>query len=104
MKFGFCSVMPMARSPRALPSATAGERVSAGVVGVGVGVLAVSLLAAAVVTAARQDRDRQGGRDERLQTAETSSSSATRKEEPQPQAAITFGFSTLKPAPCRPST
>ena len=38
------------------------------------------------------------------QTAETSSSSATRKEEPQPQAAITFGFSTLKPAPCRLST
>ena len=48
----------------------------------------------------RQD----GGRDERPQTAETSSSSATRKEEPQPHAAITLGFSTLKPAPCRPST
>ena len=45
-----------------------------------------------------------GIRDERLQTAETSSSSATRKEEPQPQAAITLGFSTLKPAPCRLST
>ncbi len=62
------------------------------------------VLLAAVVTAARQDRDRESGRDERLQTAETSSSSATRKEEPQPQAAITLGFSTLKPAPCRPST
>ena len=87
-----------------MPSATAGERVSAGVgSGVGVGVLA-ALLAAVVVTAARQDRDRQSGRDERPQTADTSSSSATRKEEPQPQAAITFGFSTLKPAPCRPST
>jgi DNA-3-methyladenine glycosylase II len=34
-----------------------------------------------------------------VQTAETSSSSATRNEEPQPQAAITLGFSTLKPAP-----
>ena len=41
---------------------------------------------------------------ERPQTAETSSSSATRKEEPQPQAAITLGLSTLKPAPWRPST
>ena len=39
-----------------------------------------------------------------LQTAETSCSSATRNEEPQPQAAITFGFSTLKPAPWRSST
>jgi hypothetical protein len=38
------------------------------------------------------------------QTAETSSSSATRNEDPQPQAAITFGLSTLKPAPWRPST
>ena len=38
------------------------------------------------------------------QTAETSSSSATRKEEPQPQAATTFGLLTWKPAPCRPST
>ncbi len=37
----------------------------------------------------------------RVQTAETSSSSATRKEEPQPQAATTLGFSTLKPAPWR---
>ncbi len=33
------------------------------------------------------------------QTAETCSSSATRNEQPQPQAATTFGFSTLKPAP-----
>ena len=40
----------------------------------------------------------------RDQTALTSSSSATRNEEPQPQAAITFGLSTLKPAPCMPST
>ena len=39
-----------------------------------------------------------------MQTALTSSSSATRNEEPQPQAAITFGFSTLKPAPCMLST
>jgi DNA-3-methyladenine glycosylase II len=38
------------------------------------------------------------------QTAETSSSSATRNEDPQPQAATTLGFSTLKPAPCSPST
>src|SRR6266404_4611905 len=34
------------------------------------------------------------------QTAETCSSSATRKEEPQPQAATTFGLETLNPAPC----
>jgi hypothetical protein len=40
-------------------------------------------------------------RARRAQTAETSSSSATRKEEPQPQAATTLGFSTLKPAPWR---
>src|ERR1019366_6637263 len=40
-------------------------------------------------------------RARRVQTAETSSSSATRKEEPQPQAATTLGFSTLKPAPWR---
>src|SRR5579875_1366816 len=40
----------------------------------------------------------------RSQTAETSSSSATRNEDPQPQAAITLGLSTLKPAPWRPST
>jgi hypothetical protein len=39
----------------------------------------------------------------RNQTAETCSSSATRNEEPQPQAATTFGFSTLKPAPWRVS-
>ena len=46
-----------------------------------------------------------GRRDGRAaQTADTSSSSATRKEEPQPQAAITLGLSTLKPAPWRPST
>ena len=38
------------------------------------------------------------------QTAETCSSSATRKEEPQPQAATTLGFETLKPAPCRLSS
>ena len=38
------------------------------------------------------------------QTAETCSSSATRKEEPQPQAATTFGLLTLKPAPCRLSS
>ena len=38
------------------------------------------------------------------QTAETCSSSATRKEEPQPQAATTFGFKTLNPAPCRLSS
>ena len=48
-------------------------------------------------------RHRRPGRARR-QTAETSSSSATRNEEPQPQAAITFGLSTLKPAPWRPST
>ena len=57
---------------------------------------------------ARDDQDR-GERDERPpsergQTAETSSSSATRNEEPQPQAATMFGFSTLKPAPCSDST
>src|SRR5215212_8974799 len=34
-RFGFCSVSPTARSPSALPVATAGERVSAGVGGVG---------------------------------------------------------------------
>ena len=45
-----------------------------------------------------------GAADRGRQTAETSSSSATRKEEPQPQAATTFGLSTLKPAPCRLST
>src|SRR5436305_15326580 len=39
-----------------------------------------------------------------IYTAETSSSSATRNDEPQPQAAITFGLSTLSPAPWRPST
>ena len=39
-----------------------------------------------------------------LQTAETCSSSATRNEEPQPQAATTFGLLTLKPAPCRLSS
>ena len=38
------------------------------------------------------------------QTAETCSSSATRKEEPQPQAATTLGLFTLKPAPCRLSS
>ena len=38
------------------------------------------------------------------QTAETCSSSATRNEEPQPQAATTLGFSTLKPAPWRLSS
>ncbi len=51
-----------------------------------------------------EERGRQRGRDPTGQTAETSSSSATRKEEPQPQAATTFGFSTLKPAPCIEST
>ena len=101
-RFGFCSVIPIARSPRALPLATSGERVSAGV-GVGVASSADGLVAA--VTAAGQECGRQQrGRDERSQTAETSSSSATRKEEPQPQAATTLGLSTLKPAPCRPST
>ena len=38
------------------------------------------------------------------QTAETCSSSATRNEEPQPQAATTLGLLTLKPAPCRLSS
>ncbi len=38
------------------------------------------------------------------QTAETSSSSGTRNEEPQPQAAMTFGLFTWKPAPVRAST
>ncbi len=38
------------------------------------------------------------------QTAETCSSSATLKEEPQPQAATTFGLLTLKPAPWRLSS
>ena len=38
------------------------------------------------------------------QTAETCSSSATRNDEPQPQAATTLGFSTLKPAPWRVSS
>src|SRR5580692_18565 len=38
------------------------------------------------------------------QTAETCSSSATRKDEPQPQAATTLGFDTLKPAPWRLSS
>src|SRR5262249_34894352 len=33
------------------------------------------------------------------QTAETCSSSATRNDDPHPQAATTFGLSTLKPAP-----
>ncbi len=37
-------------------------------------------------------------------TAETSCSSATRNDEPQPQAATTLGLSTLKPAPCSEST
>lgn len=38
------------------------------------------------------------------QTAETCSSSATRKDEPQPHAATTLGLLTLKPAPCRLSS
>src|SRR5664280_2819121 len=38
------------------------------------------------------------------QTAETCSSSATRKDEPQPHAATTLGLVTLKPAPCRLSS
>ncbi len=38
------------------------------------------------------------------QTAEHSSSSATRNEDPQPQAATTFGLLTWKPAPCNDST
>src|SRR5207253_10328539 len=38
------------------------------------------------------------------QTAETCSSSATRKEDPQPHAATTLGLLTLKPAPCRLSS
>ena len=101
-RFGFCSVSPTARSPSALPVATAGERVSAGVgVGVGVGFFAESL----PESPQPDRRGRQhGGRDKRSQTADTSSSSATRKEEPQPHAATTLGLSTLKPAPCRPST
>jgi len=45
-----------------------------------------------------------GRRPALLQTAETSSSSLTVNEDPQPHAAITLGFSTLKPAPWRPST
>ena len=49
-------------------------------------------------TPASPPRTRAG--DERaLQTAETCSSSATRKEEPQPHAAMTFGLSTLNPRP-----
>ena len=43
----------------------------------------------------------------RLETAAASAavaSSFTWKEEPQPQAATTFGLLTWKPAPCRPST
>ena len=56
---------------------------------------------------ARQDpaeaEDQARGRTT-AQTADTSSSSRTWKDEPQPQAAITLGFSTLKPAPWRPST
>jgi CMP/dCMP kinase len=38
------------------------------------------------------------------QTADTCSSSATRKDEPQPQAATTLGLLTLKPAPWRLSS
>ncbi len=38
------------------------------------------------------------------QTAETCSCSATRNEEPQPQAATTLGLFTLKPAPRRLSS
>jgi len=60
------------------------------------------------VAAAGEQRGSADGREgrppdraRRAQTAETSSSSATRKEEPQPQAATTLGFSTLKPAPWR---
>ena len=41
------------------------------------------------------------GRDLSLAPAD---SSATLNEDPQPQAAITLGLSTLKPAPWRPST
>ena len=51
----------------------------------------------------RCDQQRRRG-TARPQTADTSSSSATRNEEPQPQAAITLGLSTLKPAPWRLST
>ena len=55
---------------------------------------------------AKGDRERDPGRPRarRPQTAETCSSSATRKEEPQPQAATTLGLLTLKPAPCRLSS
>ncbi len=65
------------------------------------------LLGVAAAAGERQNQRRKGGaptRNRAGQTAETSSSSATRNEEPQPQAAITFGFSTLKPAPWRLST
>ena len=102
-RLGFCSVRPTARSPCALPFATSGERVSAAV---GVGV-AVGFLADCLSESPQPDRSAaatEGDREQRSQTADTSSSSATRKEEPQPQAATTLGLSTLKPAPCRPST
>ncbi len=60
---------------------------------------------------ASDDAGLRGGRTSRAhptrsrdQTAETCSSSATLNEEPQPQAATTLGFDTLKPAPCRLSS
>ena len=54
--------------------------------------------------AATGEEDEGGEAAEAPQTALTSCSSATRNEEPQPQAATTLGLTTWKPAPWREST
>ena len=64
-----------------------------------------------VAAAAPQPRRRRSRRRCRSNSAArldgrgvSAASSLTWKEEPQPQAATTFGLLTWKPAPCRPST